>query len=285
MKRVLYAYIIVFLLLPCIAIAELDGISVDQFVANIADDCTLYVEDATTTFDKRTLFSIRAAKSGAAYSVFGYSYPDSSILEFAFSPVYDDKDSMVLASFFMAAMSQKIDAQDRMNESSVWLNADMQGQVKFARRNKWYKKQQIGQYYLEIITTDAYNSELVLCWLHAASEIKFRSTAISMFSDDMYPSAETLYESNAGTSSTQPAEKRESVSLSSGEWECPDHITAGEYRVTATKSATISVWRGDDLIIAEFLSDDEFDEIGRLVLKAGDVIKISGGKLTFAPFK
>ena len=70
-----------------------------------------------------------------------------------------------------------------------------------------------------------------------------------------------------------------------GEWECPAHIPAGEYIVTPIKSASIDVYRGGKLILAEFLSTRDNDEIGRLVLKSGDTIQIGSGKLEFRPFK
>lgn len=76
-----------------------------------------------------------------------------------------------------------------------------------------------------------------------------------------------------------------SIALSAGEWECPNHIPAGEYVVTPIKSASIYVYRGDDLRVREYLSTYDNDEIGRLVLKAGDTIEIGSGKLQFTPFE
>jgi hypothetical protein len=84
-------------------------------------------------------------------------------------------------------------------------------------------------------------------------------------------------------SAALPAEKE--YSLSSGEYDVGVHIAAGEYVVVPIKSANIFVYRGGSLKTSEYLSVSDEDEIGRLVLQEGDKIEISGGKLSFKPYK
>ena len=71
--------------------------------------------------------------------------------------------------------------------------------------------------------------------------------------------------------------------LPSGEYDCPAHILAGEYKVTASKLSYLTVRRNGTLKVSEVLDVD--DEMGRLVLIAGDEIEITGGKFAFEPFK
>lgn len=79
--------------------------------------------------------------------------------------------------------------------------------------------------------------------------------------------------------------RADGVALSSGEYDVGAHIPAGEYKVTPIKSANLFVYRGGALKTSEYLNVDDKDEIGRLVLQAGDRIEITGGKLQFTPFK
>lgn len=73
--------------------------------------------------------------------------------------------------------------------------------------------------------------------------------------------------------------------LSPGEYACPAHIAAGEYRVIPQEIAHIAVYRDGSLKTNEALIANEGDEIGRLVLKSGDSLEISGGNLDFIPLQ
>lgn len=76
------------------------------------------------------------------------------------------------------------------------------------------------------------------------------------------------------------------VSLIVGTYICPDHIPAGEYKVTPQKGGNLFVKRGTELIVNEVLYPDDGDEIGRLILQEGDEIEIAGGaKFVFNPLK
>lgn len=71
--------------------------------------------------------------------------------------------------------------------------------------------------------------------------------------------------------------------LSSGEYVVGQHISSGEYSIKAEKNAYLGVKRNGSVKINESLNKD--NEIGRAVLKDGDSIEISGGKVVFTPIK
>lgn len=75
------------------------------------------------------------------------------------------------------------------------------------------------------------------------------------------------------------------VNFESGEYVVGVHISSGEYSVTPVKSAIINVYRNGSVKTSEFLSTTDNEKIGRLVLQDGDRIEISGGKLSFTPYK
>lgn len=91
-----------------------------------------------------------------------------------------------------------------------------------------------------------------------------------------------IYASSSAPKSTSYSGTHSAKTFSPGEWECPRHLPAGAYSVTCTDiAAHVAVYRNGIAVYNEALIKENGDRIGRLVLKVGDTIMISGGDLCF----
>ena len=83
--------------------------------------------------------------------------------------------------------------------------------------------------------------------------------------------------------------REKSASVSIGEYVIGEHLPAGEYKISISASkglamATVSTYKGTDALPDQmFMLFGESNEIGRIVLKDGMRLEISGGGVTITP--
>ena len=268
---------------PLGASAAVEGKTIDEFLGWITDNYPGYISSHTTEYKKRTLLATAINNADGSMSmILGYSYQNSDTLEFALVDAIDNYD---LAVYFLASMSNAATPQARVDEATQNINS-ITGNVMQVFSDTWSKKTTIGNYYLEAKMAQDGSSGFTLMWLNEKSKQKNKTAAVKLFSGDKYPLSAVVADLVSAPKATATAKTNASaVTLSAGEWDCPAHIAAGEYVVTPIDQAGISVWRESDLVANEYLVAKDGDEIGRLVLKSGDSIKINGGKMEFLPFQ
>lgn len=287
MKRFLSTLLVITILLtgalcPVGAGAAVEGKTVDEFLGWITDNYPGYISSHTVEYKDRVLFAVGTYESGKPAMILGYSFKKSEVVEFALTTSFGNDN---LTVYFLSSMSNASDAQARVDEATQHINS-LTSNILQAVSNKWSKQTILGEYYLEIKQAQGNAGNLVFMWLNSGSKIKDKAAASTLINAENYPLSEVIVDLAAAPkedASTTPVSGV--VTLSAGEWLCPDHIPAGEYVVTPVDQAGIRVRRGSDPVASEYLVAKDGDEIGRLVLKSGDSIKINGGKLQFAPFK
>ena len=83
--------------------------------------------------------------------------------------------------------------------------------------------------------------------------------------------------------------REKSASVSIGEYVIGEHLPAGEYKISISASkglamATVSTYKdGDDFPDQMYMLYGDSNEIGRIVLKDGMRLEISGGGVTITP--
>ena len=277
MKKITCLFFVLILLLSSsasFANSTHKGITIEDFLARF-EDVPMNLPSATSEYDNRTLFVVFVAESSSAF--YGATFRNSDILEFA-TGTSEDNTLMV---YFFAAASEGEDTQMRIDLISDAINnVDVVGLLS----NKWSKSKDsmVGEYYLEgYISQETTRFTL----LNSASKIKDKDAMATLFPQDAFPINEIVRKSvgldSENTPSSQPSAN--GITLSSGEYDCPAHIPAGEYKVSASRISNLFVYRNGSLKTNEILDPDVGAEIGRLVLQDGDTLEISGN-LTFEPF-
>ena len=278
MKKTL-AVLLVILMLPSMALAAPKGITVEEFFSRL-EECPVKFGQGIGEYKKRTTFMTKDPINTDGFM--GFTFQNSDIIEVAFGGA----DNNELLAFFIASFFENEDTQDRLDEGAKMLNTF---DVTKALTKKWSKSKTLvfGEYYFDIFLTPAGNISWM--WLNKSSKIKDKQAAIDFIPfPEGYPTQQLL-QSTSKLRDEQEAAQAEIqatsgvVALSSGEYDCPVHIPAGEYKVTAPQSINLFTYRDGSLKTNEIVSAD--NEIGRLILIDGDKIEISGGKLTFEPLQ
>lgn len=278
MKKLLSIVLIILIAIPSACLSEIEGVTVTDYASWIKENHPGFVASEICEYKDRQLLVVGAGSASDLSVAMGYSYKNSDIIEFVTS-VGTDND---FTTYTLAAMSDATTTTGRLLDAKSYIEAATADAMSFFS-DKWSKKNQFGHYYLELNQAKDASDKIVWIWLHESSKQKNKSTAAGLINAENYPLLNLAMQLlNAPAA---PSASPSGITLSSGEWKCPDHIPAGEYKVTPIKSASISVWRDDVLTVSEYLIIDDDDEIGRLVLKDGDMLQITGGKLAFEPFQ
>ena len=280
MKRIMCLLLCLLLLAPNFAIAEKVGITVDDYINIVKNDSAnnIFLASAVRDYKNRKVFIIASLLDGTALAA-GYSFKNSDIVEYI-SVSGGNKEAIV---FLLSAMSDKADAQSRVDDVSTYINllyADILGIIS----DEWSTAVQVNNYFLNIWTVGSGENGIRFLWCHKSSKLKNKTSADGLINSENYPLADVIaqLQDNASPPASGPSGNAE---LSSGQWTCPEHLAAGEYKVTANKVSNLFVYRVGSLIVNEVLDPADDDEIGRLVLKDGDRLEISGGKLQFVTFE
>ena len=280
MKRILAIIIILGLLVANNALAdEISGMTIDEFLEN-AKAVHPTLGTATNVAEKRTF----ALAYDGATMFYAYTFPNSEVIEFANGLL----KGTVADVAYIAAFMLSEDAQERVDSAT---EAIAQIDIASLNNKKWAKNEPslIGNYYAEIYKSQGTtgDNEILWLWLHSSSKIKDKDAALAVVKSGYLPAVKAIADYRLRKSEDEQNEKAQAIDgaiiLTSGEYECPAHIPAGEYKVTPIKSASIMTYRDGTLRVSEYLDADDKDEIGRIVLKAGDEILISGGELQFIP--
>ncbi|MEA5017029.1 MAG: hypothetical protein VB099_20975, partial [Candidatus Limiplasma sp.] len=266
----------------CLAATKIKGITLEKFQTHLTQSAKKYfdyknVPMVEAEYNTETMEDVAQLTGRIASANFlAQTFKGSAIMEWAgiYLPVDDDDAASTYQMAFLFTVVDNKDAVKREKNAgkilgglSASVSLDKNGNVYAGAKNEQYHTYLLGfgeqSVYMQVHQQAGYSIEE----LREMAEEK-------LISNSLY------------TQSTAEQQRGSSTILSSGEYDCPAHIAVGEYKVTPQKSGILTVERGGSVEIVEFLDPDDGDEIGRLVLKAGDVVKItSGGKMAFAPLR
>lgn len=282
MKKLLCILLVILMVTPALAFAEIEGVTVDEFQTYLLEGATksfnykktpvVQPDFETIANNQRTV--LNGLIASANFSV--VSFEDTDMIEYAmiYLPIglSDNNATVYLMSFLLSIVDNA--KVTKREENAMALLDGLESSVSIDKNNEVYAAANNDNYFTYSFDD---NGASVYMHLHQSSEIEY---------EDLRQIAEdTLIAASAYTQSDTDVSSDDAVTLSSGEYDCPAHIAAGEYKVTPTKSATLTVYRNGDLKTVEYLSTTDEDEIGRLVLQSGDKLEISGGKLVFEPLQ
>ena len=288
MKKLVALLFIIILLCSTAIAEEITGISINQFEKYM----NISLEKYSFSSKPKIVFEQQSVEDQPAYqttldnpSTVLICFKSTNLIELAYSCISKATlGSLAWAEYTLAFLSGGIQVSDSAQRYNTALllfasSANISEENITPSGAAWLEDKQDNYYLYTLFNTDG---SLVLAYVHEASSYKY---------EYLYPLFcgllginETGF-ANAHIESINTSTVEGTTTLSIGEWECPDHIPAGEYIVTPIKSAGIEVYRNGELKVCEYLSTDDNDEIGRLVLISGDTLEIQYGKLQFTPFE
>lgn len=283
MKKLLCVLLVVLVLVPSFAFAaKLKGVTLDEFQSHLGQSAKKYfdygkipmVDAIYTNVENGERNTLNASVASA--TIYAATFPDSNVVEHACIYLPIDADDDTAGKYKLAFLFAVVDNKDakKREKNAGGILYGLMDSASMDEEGNAYASVINDQYYTYAFTYGEHGSVYLHC--HQKSDLKYL---------DLKKIAEETVIASSSYVQPTPAASAAEPTLTSGQWTCPEHIAAGEYKVLPIKSALVTVTRGESLVISEYLNADDGDEIGRLVLEAGDSIQITGGKLSFEPFK